>query len=114
MRRWLLIVFCIGLTDCEGGFHVRGSIMAQDQSLLSDCTATLKGPPNALSCCDNNVISPPNFNLIFTVAPSTTRYKLVLACEGFQPEAREFTCGKDVTPSKPLELGVVTFQRSIP
>ena len=114
MRRCLLILVCVGVAACDGGFHVRGSIVAKDKSSLSNCTATLKGPANALSCCDKNVISPPNFNLLFTVAPSNIRYKLVLLCEGFQPEAREFTYGEDVTPSKPLELGVVTLQRSMP
>jgi hypothetical protein len=114
MRRYLPIVLCVGIAACDGGFRVRGTIVAQDQTSLSNCTATLKGPSDALSCCDTNIISPPKVNLQFTVAPSTIHYKLVLACEGFKPEAREFTYGKDVLPSKPLELGVVTLQRPPP
>lgn len=83
--------------------------MAQDQSSLSSCTVALKGPPDALMCCDTT-FSPPKVDVPFTVAPTKTVYKLVLACPGFQPEEREVRYGVDVSPSKPLELGVITLR----
>jgi hypothetical protein len=97
------------MVACDGGFRVRGTIVAQDQSLLSDCTIALKGPPDALTCCDRPW-SPPSLDTRFTVAPTQIVYKLVLSCSGYQPEERTFKYGEDASPSKPLELGVVTLR----
>jgi hypothetical protein len=113
MRKYLLVAVCLGTVACDGGFRVRGTLLAEDQAPLSHCTVALKGPPNALTCCDST-ISPPNFDVLFTVAPSKIGYKLVLACDGFQPAEREFKYGVDTLPSKPLELGVVTLRASVP
>jgi hypothetical protein len=96
---------------CDGGFHARGMIFAQDRTSLSNCTIALTGPPSALMCCDTK-LSPPKVDVHFTVAPSNIAYKLVLACAGFQPEERVFN-GEDASPSKPLELGVIILRHSV-
>ena len=101
------------MAACDGGFHARGTIFAQDRTPLSKCTIALEGPPKALMCCDST-LSPPNVDVHFTVAPSTNAYKLVLACAGFRPEERAFRYGEDASPSKPLELGVVILRRFVP
>jgi hypothetical protein len=101
------------MVACDGGFHARGMIFAQDRTPLSDCTIALKGPPKALMCCDTN-LSPPKVDVHFTVAPSANAYKLVLTCAGFRPEERTFKYGEDASPSKPLELGVVVLRRFVP
>jgi hypothetical protein len=107
----LLCAFCLCVAACDGGFRVHGTIVAQNQAPLSNCTVALKGPPNALMCCDTT-LSPPNVDVPFTVAPSKIDYELVLTCAGFQPAEREFKYGVDASPSKPLELGVVTLRPS--
>jgi hypothetical protein len=80
-----------------------------DQCSLSSCTVALRGPPDALMCCDTT-FSPPKVDIPFIVAPTKTVYKLVLACLGFQPEERDVEYGVDVSPSKPLELGMITLR----
>ena len=107
----LLLVVCLCIVGCDGGFRVRGALVARDQSHLSNCTVTLKGPPDALTCC-NTTVSPAKIDMHFTVAPSRISYKLVFTCAGFQPVEREFKYGVDASPSKPLELGVITLQPS--
>jgi hypothetical protein len=106
-----VVALCLCMVACDGGFRVRGTIVAQDRSSLSNCTVALKGPPDTLMCCDTT-LSPPKVDVPFTVTPSKISYKLVLACVGFQPEEREFKYGVDASPSKPLELGVITLRPS--
>jgi len=108
-NRLLLLTVCLGIVACDGGFRVHGALVAGDKSPLSNCTVTLKGPPNALMCCDTTV-SPGKIDAQFTVAPTEISYKLVFACADFQPVEREFKYGVDALPSKPLELGVMTLQ----
>jgi hypothetical protein len=79
-----------------------------DGSRLTNCSIELKGPPDALVCC-NGPVTPPKIDTIFTVAPATMAYKLTLACEGFAPVEHPFKYGVDVSPSRPLDLGVVTL-----
>jgi hypothetical protein len=100
------------MVACDGGFHARGTIFAQDRTSLSNCRIALKGPPSALMCCDTT-LSPPKVDVHFTVAPSAIAYKLVLACAGFRPEERAFKYGEDASPSKPLELGVIILRRFV-
>jgi hypothetical protein len=100
------------MVACDGGFHARGTILAQDRTPLFNCTIALKGVPKALMCC-NSPIRPPQVDVHFTVAPSPNAYKLVLTCAGFRPEERAFKYGEDASPSKPLELGVVVLSRFV-
>jgi hypothetical protein len=111
LRKYLLAALSLCSVACDGGFHARGMIFAQDRTSLSNCTIALKGPPSALMCCDTT-FSPPKVDVHFTVAPSATAYKLVLACAGFRPEERAFKYGDDASPSKPLELGLIILRRS--
>ena len=97
------------IAACDGGFHASGTIYAQDRTTLSKCTIGLKGPPEALTCCDT-ALTPPKFDVHFTVAPSPNSYKVVLACAGFRPEERAFRYGDNASPSKLLELGAVILR----
>lgn len=97
------------IAACDGGFHTIGTIYAQDRTTLSKCTIGLKSPSEVLTCCDT-ALTPPKFDVHFTVAPSSNSYKVVLACAGFRPEERAFKYGEDVSPSKPLDLGVVILR----
>lgn len=105
----ILLTACLAAVACDGGFRVRGTIVAKDDSPLTNCNIDLKGPPDALICC-NGPMTPPKIDTIFTVAPTTMAYKLTLACAGFVPAEYPFKYGVNVSPSKPLELGVVTLQ----
>jgi hypothetical protein len=105
----LLLTACLVAVACDGGCRIRGTIVAKDGSPLTNCSIELKGPPDALICC-NGPVTPPKIDTIFTVAPTTMAYKLTLTCAGFVPAEHPFKYGVDVSPSKPLELGVVTLQ----
>jgi hypothetical protein len=111
LSKYLMVALSLCSVACDGGFHARGMIFAQDRTSLSNCTIALTGPPSALMCCDTK-LSPPKVDVHFTVAPSNIAYKLVLACAGFQPEERVFN-GEDASPSKPLELGVIILRHSV-
>jgi hypothetical protein len=100
------------MVACDGGFHARATIVAQDRSPLSNCTIALTGPPNALMWCDTS-LSPPKVDVHFTVAPSPNSYKVVLACAGFRPEEHAFKYGEDASPSKPLDLGTIILRRFV-
>ena len=104
-----LLVLCLLCTACDGGFAVSGRLVSNSEAAPRDCTISLKGPPQALMCCDAP-ISPKGFRTQFTVAPTKIDYTLVIACSGFRPHERRFTYGVDVSPSKPLELGVVVLE----
>jgi len=108
-----LAALSLCIVACDGGFHARGALFAEDRTPLSDCTIALKDPPKALLCCDTS-LSPPKVDVHFTVAPSANSYKLVLTCAGFRPEERAFRYGEDAPPSKPLELDVVILRRFAP
>ena len=109
MRRFpLLLAVSLITVACDGGFRVRGTVVSKDGSPLSNCKVEVKGPPDALICCDGP-LTPPKIDTFFTVAPTKIAYKLTLACAGFAPAERLFEYGVDVSPSKPLELGVVTL-----
>ena len=113
MRKLLIFCFCVCVTACDGGFRVRGTIASQNKPIPPICKVELKGPSDALTCC-NQPVSPPTVDIRFTVAPSKLSYKLILACDGFLPVERDFKYGSDVTPTKPLELGVIALQSSAP
>ncbi len=113
LPKYLLAGLLLCIAACDGGFHARGTILAQDRTPLSNCTITLKGPPKALTCCDAT-IRPPQFDVHFTVAPSPNTYQLILTCAGFRPQERAFKYGEDASPSKPFELGVVVLRRLVP
>jgi hypothetical protein len=99
------------MVACDGGFRVHGVVVAQNQAPLSNCTVALKGPPSALMCCDTS-LSPPEVDVPFTVGPAKIGYKLIFERAGFQPEERDFKYAADASPSKPLELGVITLRPS--
>jgi hypothetical protein len=111
----IALVICLGacVTACDGGFRVRGSIEAQSKPMPAICKVELKGPPDALICC-NRDISPPTVDIRFTVAPAKASYKLVLLCDGFQAVEHDFKYGSDTTPTKPLDLGVIRLRSTGP
>jgi hypothetical protein len=108
MRGLLIAVLCLCLSTCDGGFRVRGNITGPNRVVPQMCRIELNGPPEALTCC-NGPVSLPRIDVPFTVAPSRIRYKLVLTCDGFNPLERDFTYRIDTSPTKPLDLGVVTL-----
>ena len=104
-----LLGLCLLCAACDGGFAVSGQLVSKGDSAPRDCNISLKGPPQALMCCDGP-ISPKGFRTQFTVAPTKIDYTLVIACSGVRPQERRFTYGVDASPSKALELGVVVLE----
>lgn len=103
----LLVIFLI--SGCDGGFRVRGMVQSADKTPLHDCTVTLRAPTGSLLCCDGP-FAPPIINTMYTVAPTKINYSLVVACADRIPYQRSFTYGKDVSPEKPLDLGMITLE----
>ena len=72
MRKLLIFCFGVCVTACDGGFRVRGTIFAQNTPIPAICKVVLKGPPDALTCC-NQPVSPPTIDIRFTVRPFKTQ-----------------------------------------
>jgi hypothetical protein len=106
-RAMVVLVISCGVAACDGGFRARGTVVSADAVPLEHCTLSLQPPAGGLACCDGPV-DPTHVNTLFTVPPSAAHY--TLACPGFRPYVREVVYGTDVSPSRPLNLGVVVLQ----
>jgi hypothetical protein len=107
--RLLLLALCLSVAACDGGFLVRGKLVASDQTALRDCTLSLTGPPHEPIFAQSEVSSD-GFSTAFTVPPTRNDYTLTIACAGFRPQRVKAQYGVDMTTSKPLELGVIELQ----
>jgi len=105
----LLLLIVLSLSGCDGGFLVRGSAVANGSvAAPSNCTLKIVDPVQALNCCAR-LINPQGFESHFTVGPFDQTYKLSMECAGFKPHIVTVRYGKDVSPSKPLDLGTVVL-----
>ena len=109
MKTLALLVALLIISGCDGGFRVRGTIQSAAKTPLRDCTVALHAPTGSLLCCDGP-FTPPIINTMYTVAPTKIEYSLVVACADRIPYQRRFTYGTDVSPEKPLDLGMITLE----
>jgi hypothetical protein len=110
MNKYLFILAtAFVLSGCDGGFLVKGNVVASEGlARPSNCTLKIIEPAEALDCCAQP-IKPQGFEALFIVSPFDQTYKLSMQCAGFKPHVVIVRYGKDVSPSKPLELGTVVL-----
>jgi hypothetical protein len=109
VRGLIFVAITLLLAACDGGFLVRGNAVASTSTAeLGNCKLAIIDPKDALHCCDSTV-NPNNIDTLFTVNPNRETYTVSLECEGYMPYVTKVRYGRDVSPSKPLDLGTVVL-----
>lgn len=104
----------LGIYGCSSkfiageGFSVMAELCSAHGKQLNTCTIELQNQDGEILEGPDGI--PGKFHKIFTVSSHKTNYLVVISCPGFKNYQISATYGENVTPIRPLRLGMITME----
>lgn len=114
MRRCCFVLLILSIFGCSPnvltgeGFSVLAEIRDAKGKQLNDCLIELQNQDGQILEGPINV--PGKFHKVFIVAPNQADYLIEISCPGFKKYKMSVTYGENVTPYRPLRLGVIMME----
>lgn len=108
----LLLILCLGGCGSKlvtkGGLSVLAEIQNTHGQQLNICEIELQNQDGKTLQGPDSI--PGKFHKVFIVAPKQADYLVIISCPGFKTYQTSATYGENVTPIRPLRLGVITME----
>lgn len=110
----IVLLLILGLGGCGSSFVTKGglSVLAEIQNTqgqqLNICEIELQNQQGKTLQGPDSI--PGKFHKVFIVAPYQADYLIVISCPGFKVYQTSATYGENITPIKPMKLGVITME----
>lgn len=114
MRRCCLVLLILSIFGCSSNiltgeeFSVLGKISDSKGKQLNDCLIELQNQDG--KNLEGPINVPGKFHKVFIVAPNQAEYLIEISCPGFRKYKTSATYGENVTPYRPLRLGVIMME----